>query len=76
MANKFFVGSGSGLPYIVANLRLRYHSNAIDLNNVLNQLKIRSDEKAEEIAKQHAMTIFEDIFPRLNIDVDKTLSEP
>ena len=71
MKNKFFVGTGSGLPYIVANLRLRYHANAIDLNNVLNQLKIRTDEEAEEIAKRHTMTIFEDIFPRLNLDVEK-----
>ena len=71
MKNKFFVGTGSGLPYIIANLRLRHHANAIDRNNVLNQLKFRSDEEAEEIAKYHTMVIFEDILPRLNLDVEK-----
>lgn len=59
------------LPKIVAKMRLRYHANMIDVVNVGNQLGIISDEKAEEMNKNHAMTIFTDILPRLGIDVFK-----
>ena len=58
-----------GLAEEVAKVRLSYHANAIEVNNVLNQLRIRTDEKAEEIAKKHTMVIFEDIMPRLGLNV-------
>ena len=54
-----------GIPTLVAKARFQYHGTLLDLNNVLNQLHMRSDEKAEEIAKKHAMIIFGDIFPRI-----------
>lgn len=53
------------LPDLVTWLRFKYHANMLDVNNVLNQLGLRSDEKAEEAGKYHCMTIFNDIFPRL-----------
>lgn len=57
------------IPKIVAKARLKYHLEAVDVNNVLNQLGIRSDEKAEEKGKYHTMTIFTDILPRLGYDM-------
>ena len=63
------------LPDIVTNLRYHYHFEAIDINNVLNQFGLRSDEKAEECAKNHVMTIFEDILPRLGYDTSKYFQE-
>jgi len=54
-----------GLADKVSKMRLSYHLNGIEINNVLNQLHIRDDEKAERIAKNHVMTIFNDILPRL-----------
>lgn len=53
------------LPKLVAKLRLQYHANLLDVNNVLNQLHIISDEKAEESNRQHTMVIFNDILPRI-----------
>ncbi len=63
------------LPDVVAQLRFQYHLAAIDTNNVLNQLKLRTDEKAEECAKNHVMTIINDILPRLGYDVEKIFSK-
>lgn len=63
------------IPEMVAKARFIYHSNALDVNNVLNQLGLRDDEKAEEAGKKHTMTIFTDILPRLGYDVDKFLSK-
>ena len=39
----------------VAKARLLYHSNMLDVCNVLNQLGILKDVKAEEVMKFHAM---------------------
>ena len=63
----------TNIPEKVAKMRFYYHANLIDLNNVLNQLGIRSDEKAEEVAKKHVMTIFTDICPRLGINFTSKL---
>jgi len=52
----------------VAMLRFHHHGNMLNVNNVLNQLGIRSDERAEEIGKKHTMKIMTDILPRLGID--------
>lgn len=51
------------IPKLVAKARLVYHANMLDVNSVLNQLHIISDEKHEESNRKHAMTIFTDIFP-------------
>ena len=54
----------------ITNVRFQYHLAAIDVNNALNQLKLRSNEKADECAKKHTMTIFNDILPRLGYNVE------
>ena len=53
---------------IVAELRFNYHANMLDVNNILNQLKLRSDEKAEENGKKHCMECF-DCLGRLGYDL-------
>ena len=58
-----------GLAEKITKARLSYHANMIEINNVLNQLHIRNDEKAEAVAKKHTMVIFEDIMPRLGLNV-------
>lgn len=59
----------------VTKMRYRYHLEAIELNNVLNQLGIRSNDKAEECAKKHCMTLFTDIFPRMGYDISSLYEE-
>lgn len=54
----------------VAKMRFKYHTNMLDVNNVLNQLGLRKDEKAEACAKKHMMTIFTDCLPRMGYDVE------
>ena len=49
----------------VAKMRFHYHGTLLDINNILNQLGIRKDDKAEAVAKKHVMTIFNDILPRI-----------
>jgi hypothetical protein len=53
------------LSTVVAKCRLWYHAEAIELNNVLNQLHIRKDDVAEDKAADHMLTIVNDILPRL-----------
>lgn len=53
------------MPTLVAKMRLQYHANLLDVNNVLNQLGIISDSKAEQRNKNHTMTIITDILPRI-----------
>ena len=55
----------------VARMRFVYHSNMVSVVNVLNQLNIIPDNKAEEMNKNHTMTIITDILPRLGYDVEK-----
>ena len=43
----------------VAKMRLEYHSFMLDVCNVLNQLGILKDEKAEEVMKNHTMRCFD-----------------
>lgn len=57
----------------VAIWRYKYHANMTSVVNVLNQLGILSDEKAEEKNKHHVMTIANDILPRLNAKAIKEL---
>ena len=51
----------------VAKMRFYYHANMLDVNNILNQLKLRSDEKAELVGKKHALECF-DCMERLGLD--------
>lgn len=53
------------LPDLVTKLRYLYHLEMIDINNVLYQLHIRNDDRAEEKGAEHTMVIFNDILPRL-----------
>ena len=54
-----------GAAEALARVRLHYHANLLEVNNVLNQLGIRNDDKAEEVAKHHVMTIINDCLPRI-----------
>ena len=38
------------LPNLVSAIRFEYNGDLINVNNVLNQIGIRSNEKAEEIS--------------------------
>ena len=53
------------LAKYVAKAREGYHTNMIELVNVGNQLKLISDEKAENANKHHTMTLVNDVWPRL-----------
>ena len=53
------------LPETVAIARFKYHANMLDIVNVANQLHILSDEKAEQMNKNHCMTIITDLLPRI-----------
>lgn len=54
----------------VAKMRLNFHATACDWNNVLNQLHVLSDEKAEARNRNHVKVIINDILPRLGKNVD------
>ena len=64
------------IAIVIAKIRLWYHANMTSIVNAGNQLRIISDEKAEELNKNHVMTIFNDILPRIygQDKVDKLLS--
>lgn len=43
----------------VAKIRFLYHANMLSVNNILNQLKIRNNEKAEAVGEYHTMECFD-----------------
>lgn len=59
---------------VVAEGRLKYHSNACDIVNGLCQLHLLSEEKAEELNKKHFANVI-DCWERLNYDVPKEFKE-
>lgn len=63
------------LAKLVAKARFIYHTNAVEVVNAANQLHIISDEKAEEMNKNHVMTLFNDVMPRLGFDVQSAMRE-
>ena len=63
------------LPTKVAKVRYNYHLLMVDVNNVLNQIGLRKNDRAEQIGKYHTMTIVKDILPRLGYDVDKMFQQ-
>lgn len=58
---------------VVAKARFTYHTNMLDVCNVLDQLGIMKDEKAELVMKNHTMQAF-DRLERLGYNID-TLKE-
>ena len=58
----------------VAKARYFYHLNMLDVSNVLNQLGILSDEKAEKMSKKHAMATF-DCMERMGYNLDMLKSD-
>ena len=60
---------------VVAKMRFHYHANMLDVNNVLNQLGLRNDDKAEAIGKKHTMTILTDCLPRMGYDMEKVFGK-
>ena len=58
------------LPTMIANIRLKYHLNAIDLYNSLNQLHLVSDEEAEEANKMRLKKCI-DCYSRLGVILPK-----
>ena len=57
----------------IAVMRFWYHANMTSIVNVANQLHILSDNKAEEMNKNHTMTIVNDIIPRLSKETLKDI---
>lgn len=53
------------IPKLIAKMRLYYHANMLDVNNVLNQLHIISDKTANERNRKHFWILIDDIAPRL-----------
>lgn len=54
--------------------RFKYHANMLDVCNVLNQIGILKDEKAESVMKNHTMQCF-DCLERLGYPIEKFLKE-
>ena len=65
----------TGLPGWIAEMRFNYHGALLDLNNVLNQLGLRSDLEAEKKGKYHTMTMLTDCLPQMGYDVSEIFKE-
>lgn len=59
---------------VVAKARFAYHTNMLDVCNVLNQLGIMKAEKAERVMKNHTMQAF-DCLERLGYDLSSLKKE-
>lgn len=58
----------------VAAMRFKYHANMLDVCNVLNQIGILKDEKAERVMKNHTMQCF-DCLDRLGYPIMEMLEQ-
>lgn len=58
----------------VAAMRFVYHTNMLDVCNVLNQVGILKDDKAEEVMKNHCMASV-DCLTRMDAKQIKRLTE-
>lgn len=58
----------------VAKIRFGYHTNMLDICNVLNQLGVLKDEKAEKAMKFHTMESL-DCLERLGYDLNSLKKE-
>lgn len=54
------------VPNTVAKIRLAYHLNMLDVNNVLNQLHLMRDDKADMNNKNHLKKCIE-CYTRLGV---------
>lgn len=62
------------LPTKVAKMRFMYHANMLDVYNVLNQLGIVKDDRAERVMKNHCMKSLE-CLERLGYPVQEALKK-
>lgn len=58
----------------VAKMRFIYHTNMLDICNVLNQLGILKDEKAEMVMRDHCMNSL-DCLERMGYDKKSYFAE-
>lgn len=58
----------------VAKMRFIYHTNMLDVCNVLNQLGISKDNRAENMMREHCMKSF-DCLERMGLDVKSYLNK-
>lgn len=58
----------------VAKVRFAYHTNMLNVCNVLNQIGILKDEKAERVMGDHTMASF-DCLERLGYDVTSVFTK-
>ena len=59
----------------VAKLRFGYHANMLDVCNVLNQVGILKDNKAEEVMKNHTMECMDCLARIHDTTVEKLLNK-
>lgn len=59
----------------VTKMRFEYHTNFIEVCNVLNQLHILPDKVANRVMKKHFMIVVEDVLPRMGIQTDFLFEE-
>lgn len=61
----------------ITKLRFAYHAEMLDVNKVLNDLGLISDEQHEESNKKHVMTLINDVFPKMfpHVDIEKALEQ-
>lgn len=57
----------------VSKLRFGYHANMLDVCNVLNQIGILEDNKAEEVMKNHTMKCMDCLARIRNTTVEELL---
>lgn len=62
------------LPKLVAQLRLRYHLEALYVNNVLYQLHLRRGDKAAYLGAKHCIAAV-DCFKRLGVPICNELKK-
>ena len=58
----------------VAKMRFTYHTNMLDVCNVLNQLGILTDDRAENVMRDHCMKSL-DCLERMGFDVKCSLNK-
>ena len=51
----------SKIEKLIIKVTTEYHVNMVELNRLLYIIGIRSDEKAEEVAKKHMMTLVKNV---------------
>lgn len=57
----------------VARIRFIYHTNMLDVCNILNQLGVLKDDKAELLMKNHTMQSFDCLSRITGYSIEKIL---